>query len=287
MNLLLITDVFLVMLVCYLNWVGKFESGKYLVMKQSRFIKSLILICVFVSATCGVFAQEKSNSPIKSQEVSESDGVPVLIKHLPDWENARNRAAYILNASDLRKALGERQVFDLIDFAGGTEAVTAPFPQGKLLIVEYAAPQSSIEADNKITQRLTEIAQNSQTVYRRIGNYNAFVFDTTDEAAANGLLDQIKYEKTVQWLGSDPYAFKRAERAFIETTSSLFLSTVKAIVGGLGLSVLVGLGVGLVFYRMREQKRSNTEAFSDAGGMTRLNLDGLTKQTSANRLLGD
>ncbi len=241
-----------------------------------------------MSAVCSVFAQTGSgNPPVKSQEVSEADGVPVLIKHLPDAANAQSRATYILNRSDLQRALGAaRQPLDLIDFAGGTEAVTVDYPQGRLLIVEYGSPQASIDADTRIQQRLSEIGQNQTIVYRRIGNYNAFVFDATDEAAANALLDEIKYEKTVQWLGRDPYSFKRAERAFIQGTSSLFLSTVTAIVSGLGLSILAGLVVGFFFYRAREQRRSNTAAFSDAGGMTRLNLDGLTQQNPADRLLG-
>jgi hypothetical protein len=47
----------------------------------------------------------------------------------------------------LRQALGSREVFDLIDFEGGTEAVAAPYEAGKLLIVEYNTPQGSIETD--------------------------------------------------------------------------------------------------------------------------------------------
>ena len=93
---------------------------------------------------------------IKSQEVSEKEGIPVLVKHLPDWENARNRASYILNADDLQNALGARPVLSLIDFTGGTEAVTAPYPQGKLLIVEFTTPQGSVDADNKIKQSLAQ-----------------------------------------------------------------------------------------------------------------------------------
>ena len=249
-------------------------------MKKIRFIKFLILACAVLSAS----AQAQNNAPARSREVSDDDGIPVLIKHLPDWETARARATYILNASDLKRALGDKRVFDAIDFAGGTEAVAADYPQGKLLIVEFYSPQASIEADTKIQQQL-DAPQNNGAVYRRIGNYNAFVFDSTDEAAAGALLDQVKYEKTVQWLGKDPFALKRAERDFIQGTSSLFLSTVVAIVSGLGLSVLGGLLVGFIYFRVRQQKRSQMAAFSDAGGMTRLNLDGLTAQTSADRLL--
>lgn len=254
-------------------------------MKRNWFVKFLILACIFVSAADVSSAQADSGSPVKSREVSDGDGIPVLIKHLPDWENARNGAAYILDANDLRRALGDKKVFEAIDFAGGTEAVTAAYPQGKLLIVEFYTPQASIDADNRIQQQLN--APNSGVVYRRIGNYNAFVFDAADETAANALLDQVKYEKMVQWLGTDPFAFRRAERDFIEGTASLFLSTVTAIVSGLGLALLTGIVVGILFFRIRDQRRSSTAAFSDAGGMTRLNLDGFSAQNATDKLLND
>lgn len=249
-------------------------------MRSSLFKNFLSAVCVLVLSVCGVFAQ------FKSQEVSEEDGVPVLVKHLPDWENARNRATLTNNVNDLRGALGERAVFDLIDFRGGTEAVSAPYDAGKLLIIEYSNPQSSIEADNLFRQRLAEKPSPTLTVYRRIGNYNAFVFDAKDEAAANALLDQIKYEKVVQWLGRDPNYEKKAERFFAIRAADIFLSTVLVIVGGLALAILAGIGVGLVYFRMREQQRATMSAFSDAGGMTRLNLDELSEPISSDRLLG-
>ena len=256
-------------------------------MKNGLFIRFSFLMLTVLFLTGSIYTQENSLTKIKSQEISEKEGIPVLVKHLPDWENARNRAGYILNADDLQDALGARPVLDSIDFAGGTEAVTASYPQGKLLIVEFTTPQSSIDADNKIRQKLSENGQTSPIFYRRIGNYNAFVFDGSDEAAANALLDQVKYQKNVQWLGEDPFALRRAERAFIETTSDLFVSTTLAIVGGIGLSVLAGILVGFTFYFSSVKRRAGMEAFSDAGGMTRLNLDGLSAQTSSDRLLGE
>jgi hypothetical protein len=235
----------------------------------------------------GIFAQEKSAGRIKSQEISENDGIPVLIKHLPEWENVRAAVTHTNNVNDLRKALGERPVFDLIDFAGVTEAVAAPYAQGKLLIIEYNTPQASIEADGKFNQRLAEIGQNPLIFYRRIGNYNAFVFDSGDEASANALLDQVKYEKNVQWLGTDPFMLKRAERAIVQGLSDLFIATTLTIVGGLGFSLLTGLIVGVIFFYIRQQKRASMVEFSDAGGMIRLNLDELTPQVSTDRLLKD
>lgn len=256
-------------------------------MKKIWLIKLFLLAGAFLPLAGITSAQTAKTSPVKSQEVSEIDGVPVLIKHLPDWENVRNSAVFTNSAADLRKTLGERPIIDLIDFAGGTEAVTAAYPQGKLLIVEYATPQGSVEMDGKAVHRLAADGAAANTFYRRIGNYNVFVFDAPDEAAAVALLDQVKYEKNIQWLGENPFLLRRAERAFIETTSDIFFATVMIIVLGIGLSILTGIVVGIVFFYLREQKRSTMTAFSDAGGMVRLNLDDLTQQTAGGRFLNE
>lgn len=256
-------------------------------MKKVRLVKSLFSICLLFLFAVNILSQGKTAPQIKSQEISEDDGLPVLLKHLPDWENVRNRAIYVSNVNDLRHALGDREIFSSIDFVAGTEAVTAQYPQGKLLIVEFTTPQVSVETDNLVNQSLAQSGQNSPFIYRRIGNYNAFVFDASDAASANALLDQVKYEKAIQWLGTNPFILRRAERAFINDTSSLFISTLLIIASGIGLAIITGLIIGVFFFYLREQKRSTMEAFSDAGGMTRLNLDDLTPQISPDRLLND
>ena len=95
--------------------------------------------------------------------------------------------AYIDNRTDLAKALGERSVLELISFEGGTEAVTADYDEGKLLIVEYSTPQFSIDADNRIKQFLTENPQDPPVYSRRVGNYEVFVFDAASESKADSL----------------------------------------------------------------------------------------------------
>jgi hypothetical protein len=252
-------------------------------MKRAFTIRIFVSICLCALFGLNIFAQNNNSNPA----VSEQDKIPVLVKHLPDWENTRNSATYILNAEDLRKSLGERVVFDLINPGNGIEAVTAPYPQGKLLIVEYPTPQASSDADALIKQRLAEIASNPAIYYRRIGNYSAFVFDASDETAANALLDQVKYEKTVQWLGENPMPQIRAEREFAIMTGDIFLSTVIVVVVGFGSTVIAGIIAGLLFFYVREQKRATTHIFTDAGGMTRLNLDGLTPDVVPERLLKD
>lgn len=245
----------------------------------------IFAVCLVMTATVLAFSQ--GTNTYKSQEVSDADGIPVLIKHLPDWEAVKPKVTFAHDVATLKQALGERPVFDLIDFSAGTEAVTAPYEDGKLLVVEYTTPQASVDADNKINQRLAELGPNSGIVYRRIGNYSTFVFDANDAVAANALIDQVKYEKNVQWLGDDPFLLRRAERAFINTTSDIFVSTLIWITMGLGLAIFVGIGTGFLFYNLREQKRRLVPNFTDAGGMTRLNLDGFTPDISPERSLGE
>ena len=234
-----------------------------------------------------IFGQAIQTPSAKSQEYSEEDGVPVLSKHLPDYENVAKGATYILNRDDLRNALGNRPIFEDIDFTGGTEAVTATYPQGKLLLVEFTTPQFSVESDKKIKEKLAADVQNAGIFYRRIGNYGAFVFDSSSEDSANALLDQIVYEKEIRWLGEDPFALQRAERQFVLQASDLFTNIVIGIVGALGSSVIIGIIVGFIFFFIRDQRRSRMKAFSDAGGMTRLNLDGFTPDILTTNLLDE
>jgi hypothetical protein len=223
-----------------------------------------------------VVASGQQNAP-KSQEISEVDGQPVLLRHLPEYESVRTSAVFGTDKVSLASAVGDRPVLNLLEFPFGTEYVSAGYPQGRLLIVEYTNPQSSIETDGKIQQYFSSNQNQPGEVYRRIGNYNVFIFDSPDAQAANALLDQIRYEKTVQWLGEDPYILKKLERYMVTTSRDIMISTVLVIVFGLGGSLLAGIAAGFIFFRVRDQKRANRAAFSDAGGLTRLNLDGLSE----------
>jgi hypothetical protein len=244
-----------------------------------------MLLLVLAGATFSTFAQ-RDLPTTKSQEVSDSDNIPVLVKHLPDWEKVRSQATFINSPPALKTALGDRPILDLVDFTAGTEAVTAPYPAGKLLLIEYSGPQLSVEVDGNIRNYLAT-NNDGHTFYRRVGNYNILVFDATDEAAANALISQIKYEKTIQWLSGDPNLLHRMERAFVNQTSDLFYSTVEVILLGMGLSVVSGLIIGFVYFQLRERRRGTFKEFSDAGGMTRLNLDGFTPEIAANKMLSD
>ena len=231
------------------------------------------LIFALISGFSSVLSQTKSVE-YQSQEVSETDGVPVLIKHLPDWESVRGQAKITNRADVIRQEFGDPAVLSEIDLSGGAEAAYASYGEGKLLLIEYPTPQASAAADTAIQSRL---AGSPNTVYKRIGNYNALIFDVPDAAAANALLDKIEYGKTVQWLGEDPFLLQKFERYIALTGRDVAVSTVFFILGIFATAILIGIGTGYAYFRFREQERAHRTAFSDAGGLTRLNLDELSE----------
>lgn len=215
--------------------------------------------------------------------------IPVLIKHLPDWETAQARAAYSVSLKALQQAAGSRPVLDAVSFEGGAEAVTALYGPSRLVIVENTTPQLATLNDARINERLKELREKGERVpslYRRVGNYLVFVFDASSEQEAVQLVDRIKYEQVVQWLGENPYALQRAQKEYTQTTAGVILAVVQAS----GLSLLICLGIGAIFgtivFRRRRAQQAATDAYSDAGGMLRLNIDELTPETDPARLLG-
>lgn len=226
-----------------------------------------------------------------AETLDKGDGdIPALVKHLPEWETAWERnLSYAVSPAPLKGAVESQPVLDAISFEGGTEAVAASYGQSRLVIAEFTTPQLATTNDERITARLKELREAGQpvpTAYRRVGNYSVFVFNAPDEATAIKLIESIKYEQVVQWLGDNPYAYQRAVRQYTNTTAGVILAVLKAS----GLSLLLCLGVGAVFggivFRRRRRQQSAQKAFSDAGGMVRLNLDEMTQMEAPGKLLG-
>lgn len=225
-----------------------------------------------------------------AQSLNGGEGdIPVLVKHLPDWETALAHATYAVSAGSLRKAVGNQPVLEAISFEGGTEAVTATYGASRLVLVEYTTPQLATSSDARITSRIKELGDAGQSVptaYRRVGNYSVFVFNAPDQSTAAQLIDSVSYEQVVQWLGDNPRALERAQRIYTQTTAGIILAVIKAS----GLAILLCLSVGGIFgtliFRHRRAQQAATEAYSDAGDMIRLNIDDLTPQSNPARLLG-
>ncbi len=124
------------------------------------------------------------------------------------------------------------------------------------------------------------------TAYRRVGNYSVFVFNAPDEQTAKQLIDQVKYQQVVQWLGNRPDNLAARQREFIETTLGVFVSVVKASGIAIVLCVAVGGFLGALLFSRRRARQAETQAYSDAGGMLRLNIDELSAPTDAGKLIG-
>lgn len=214
------------------------------------------------------------------------DDIPVLIKHLPDWQTAQRDAVYAVNIGGVQEAITSQPIVNELTFEGGTEAVAANYGQSQLLVVEFTTPQFSVDNDQRISAKIQELKSQSQpvpTAYRRVGNYSVFVFNAPDEKTAGALIDQVKYEQVVQWLGDDPYLEARVERYLAQTTAGVLIAVLKSS----GLSLLICLGVGTLFGALlfRHRRAQQAALYSDAGGGTRLNLDELTGTKTAHRLL--
>lgn len=236
-------------------------------------LRTFLAVGLFLLLSSFSFGQQPAITPYVSQEIGDDDRIPVLVKHLPEWESVRESVVLTNKVEDLRRVLGERSVFTTMDLPPGSEAAVATYPTGKLLVVEYPTPQTATDAFAKVEA----LAGQSEFHHRRIGNYVAIVFDADSSKTAAALFDQIKYEKYVQWLGDDPYLLQKIERYFAVTGRDVALSTVLFITIVFSTAIGLGILVGFLFYRSRRQLKANSVAFSDAGGLTRINLDELSE----------
>ena len=213
--------------------------------------------------------------------------IPVLIKHLPNWEQAQHTALFLHRFSSL-DSVAKDEVLSVISSEGDADAVLADYDHMRLLVIEFNTPQRAVENDQRIVARIQELwklGHPAPSAYRRVGNYSVFVFDAPNEQAAKQLIDQVHYEQVVSWLGENPNILKEAQKHYVQTTLGVLIAVIKAsgfaLVGCLASGALIG---ALLFTRRRAQQRS-AEAFSDAGGMLRLNLDEMTPQTNPARLI--
>lgn len=213
--------------------------------------------------------------------------IPVLVKHLPGWQQAQ--VVYAVNTETLKEIFSNQAVLDVVSFEGGAEAAAAEYGPQKLVVIEFNTASLATDNDQRIKAKLQELGTQGlpvPTAYRRVGNYAVFVFDAPSAEAANQLIDQVKYQQVVQWLGQNPFAYEQATREFTETT----LGVLVAVVQTSGLALVGCLAVGGLFgallFRSRRAQQKAREAFADSDAMLRLNLDELTPENDPARLLG-
>jgi hypothetical protein len=254
---------------------------------------------VFFKGQHVVKVKSLKGSPANVNEVAQNlsatldkgeGDIPAVIKHLPQFEDTRKNAVFLSNFTNLGSLSFQHPVLEAVQGGGNADAVLAMYGPSKILLVEFNTPQLATENNQRIIARIQELwrlGQPAPTAYRRVGNYSVFVFDAPDEQTAKQLIDQVKYEQVVQWLGDNPNILREAEKRYVNTTLGVLVAVLKAS----GYAALLCLGVGgliggLLFSYRRSQQKAAT-AYSDAGGMLRLNLDELSAETSPSRLLQD
>lgn len=230
---------------------------------------------------------ELANAWSESLEKGEGD-IPPLIKHLPNPEQAQKNAVYLNSFADLHRLPFQHAVFDAVQSGGNADAVLATYGPTKVVIVEFNTPQLATENDKRVIARIQELwklGQPAPSAYRRVGNYSVFVFDAPDEQTAKQLIDQVKYEQVVQWLGENPNILREAEKRYVNTTLGVLVTVLKA--SGYAAITCLGMGglIGALLFGYRRSQQKAATAYSDAGGMLRLNLDELTPETDPGRLL--
>jgi len=238
----------------------------------------------FVTVTSLKPGEGSANLRALAQSLSETldkgdAEIPVLIQHLPNPDEAKKNAVFLNSVTNLTSLAPQQAVLTAVNGDGNADAVFAMIGSSKVLLIEFNTPQLATENDRRIVARIQELwklGQPAPSAYRRVGNYSVFVFDAPDEQTAKQLIDQVHYEQVVSWLGDNPNIWRQAEERYIDTTLGVLVSVLKAsgyaLIGCLGIGGLIG---ALLFNYRRSHQKAVT-AYSDAGGMMRLNLDELT-----------
>ena len=226
----------------------------------------LLVGLLFILSTNTVYAQY---AELGASEYSE-DGVPVLMKNLPDWESVKSSAVWIKTKKDLRMVSGAEPILNSIDLIPGVEAVSANYPEGTLLLIEYPTPQMASAADEKYLQA---VASEPNILYRRIGNYTAFLLNVSNPEAGNALLSKIEYRKTVQWLGKDPNYQKKLERYLALGMGNVVIGTLFAVAVSSLVLLCIGIIVGLIYYKIEQRRRRTLPSFRNQAGLITLNLE--------------
>ena len=263
----------------------EFSTASVLWPQGLAFVRGAVFTQVTYANPTQQFAAEALElARLLAEPLDRGEGeIPVLVKHLPDWQVAQAAAVYAVNLATLRGTIENQPILNEISFEGGTEAVVATYGRAQLLIVEFTTPQFAGDDDRRIAARIQELhsqGQPSPAAYRRVGNYSVFVFNAADEQTANQLIDQVKYEQVVQWLGENPHWYEKALREWTQTSAGVMIAVLES--SGISLLLCLGIGgaIGALVFRHRRSRQREAALYSDAGGMIRLDLDEMTGGTT-------
>lgn len=268
----------------------EFQAGRYLVRISS--------------GTENVQPNHSLINAIEKYIAEDQTDPPILPNHLPEQHKIANSEKYITGNHALTSLKPFADLGELISFTGGAEAVTADYENGtgkmSLLIVDCYTPQLAAENYRRLKSHIETLspAEQAGRIIKRPGNYIIEAVNVSERTSAQAIVDAVKYAPRVYWEGDkfssipfefrppDPLALEEAKRtgAFLVAVFSMISLM---IIGSVFLGVIAG---GSFFYWRRYQRRKLgfEDAFSDAGGSIRLNLDNylFPKENAQPRLPG-
>jgi hypothetical protein len=200
---------------------------------------------------------------------------PALLESLPSQSQIAGSERYFSGPNALANFV--EHAHEMYPFFGDAQAALASYDQGsgstplKLLIVEYHTPQFATDALAQLSPVLESLPpeEQSRLIVKRTGNYIVEAANVIDRERAQALVDSVEYPYTVKWLRNplwptdDPFRVQKAAQMLISTFGLLGLILLTVGLGGAAFGTTV-------FLKRRKQQR---QAFSDAGGMLRLDID--------------
>jgi hypothetical protein len=160
---------------------------------------------------------------------------------------------------------------------GGADAVVADYAQAgasplRLVVVDYQTPQLAADAERSVAAFYAQLPPEAreQRVVKREGNYMVEATGVADRAAAEAVVRSVRYEVTIKMLKGDDPVSLLAYTEEARKAAMLFINSFAIVgIGFLG-AIATGLVVGTVLFRKRRAAAAGR--FSDAGGMTHLEL---------------
>ncbi|MBN8724520.1 MAG: hypothetical protein J0M03_16410 [Acidobacteria bacterium] len=208
--------------------------------------------------------------------------LPSVIRNLPTGSLNLRTARYILGPKALA-ILAKRDTTHYEFYPNfGTEVAYANYNQSdgetSLLVIEHHTPQQSIAAFKRLTDYRNSLsaAEQAKLLLKREGNYIIEANNFASQQAAEKIVNGVEYGYVVKWLHQDvPIGNGRSVASEAAKTAKILVSVFGLIGVALIVAIIGGIMMGLSIFYFRRRNKVLVEAFSDAGGMMRLNLDGI------------
>lgn len=199
---------------------------------------------------------------------NEKAELPPLLGHLPKAARVSNSELYLTGA----RALAQHKHFGFlapaVQFDTGVEAAAALYQPNQqpiaIIIFEFHTPQLASDGHASLEAALNAQPEpaRKQTWLKRVGNYTVVATGAVEQAAAEQLMAEVKYDPKITWAGdkftSIPLAFRPPDPvATEEATQTVFILVRTFYWIGMLLMFAICLGViaGSCYFYWRRTRR--------------------------------